>query len=238
MGSIVTYHGALICHGRFVSEAVGEAAYRANNPNSSYATALEGAKSDAIGRCCKDLSMFSELWDKAWLDQFVRTKCETYTGRKKNRDGQWEDAKLWRRKDHATRKPPEDLDLMSGAGGREPDAPSAPASSPAATQPDAGGAGSDQAGAGAPTSDTGEAANPEGYAAVAAQFKRLKYTRGGVRVWLKNHFGQESVEALTADQAAAAIALLGMLVPGVEPVDTPMYQRVLERLRAEGKVRS
>jgi len=40
--SMVFYHGSLFVNGQFVSEAIGEQQYHKNNPNMSYATALEG----------------------------------------------------------------------------------------------------------------------------------------------------------------------------------------------------
>lgn len=50
---------ALICHGRFVSQARGEQAFF--DPE-GLATAAEGCKSNALMRCCKDLGIASELW--------------------------------------------------------------------------------------------------------------------------------------------------------------------------------
>src|SRR5678816_3824301 len=68
--NIVAYHGALYCLGRFVAEAVGECFYRDNNPNMSYASCVEGAKTDALGRCCKDLGIGTEMWDANWREQW------------------------------------------------------------------------------------------------------------------------------------------------------------------------
>lgn len=64
----VVFHGGLYVLGRFVAEAFGEQDYFENNYNQSWATALESAKSDALTRCCKDLGMFSELWEKRFLE--------------------------------------------------------------------------------------------------------------------------------------------------------------------------
>jgi len=66
MGNIVVYHGALFCLGRFVAEAVGECFYREGNSNMSYASCVEGAKTDALSRCCKDLGVATEMWDANW----------------------------------------------------------------------------------------------------------------------------------------------------------------------------
>jgi hypothetical protein len=77
--------GALFVGGRFVAEAVGEHAYLPSNRNSNYGTALESAKTNCLSRCCKDLGMFSELWDpkflRVWRDQHaVQAWCEGQPG--------------------------------------------------------------------------------------------------------------------------------------------------------------
>lgn len=70
---IVLYQGALYVLGRFVSEAVGECAQRGVI---SYASALEGARTDCLTRCCKDLGVASELWDKTWRDAWQAQYAE------------------------------------------------------------------------------------------------------------------------------------------------------------------
>lgn len=52
---------ALICNGRFVSQARGEQDYF---DITGLPTASEGCKSNALMRCCKDLGIASELWYK------------------------------------------------------------------------------------------------------------------------------------------------------------------------------
>ncbi len=64
----VVFHGGLYVLGRFVAESFGEQDYYESNANQSWATALESAKSDCLTRCCKDLGMFSELWEKRFLE--------------------------------------------------------------------------------------------------------------------------------------------------------------------------
>lgn len=77
----------------FVSTARGEQEYF--DPN-GVATATEGAKSNALMRCCKDLGIASELWDPRFIRTFRAKHCvevwveDAKTGRKR---------KLWRRKD-------------------------------------------------------------------------------------------------------------------------------------------
>ncbi|PWN25188.1 mitochondrial genome maintenance MGM101, partial [Jaminaea rosea] len=90
---IVSREWVLVCLGRFVSTARGEQEYF--DPN-GVATATEGAKSNALMRCCKDLGIASELWDPRFIRTFRAKHCvevwveDAKTGRKR---------KLWRRKD-------------------------------------------------------------------------------------------------------------------------------------------
>ena len=93
----VFFDGVLFINGSFIAQAIGENQYHPNNPMDSWAVALEGAKSDSLKRCCKDLGLFKELWDgkfvKDWLDKNaiqVWTKNPTKQGDKPK--------PLWRRK--------------------------------------------------------------------------------------------------------------------------------------------
>lgn len=78
---------------RFVSTARGEQDYF---DSAGVATATEGAKSNALMRCCKDLGIAHELWSPRFIRSFKSRYCvEVFvdnltTGKKK---------KLWRRKD-------------------------------------------------------------------------------------------------------------------------------------------
>jgi hypothetical protein len=49
--------------------AWGEQAYHANNKQMTYGDALEGAKSNAIVRCGKELGIARELWRRAYLEE-------------------------------------------------------------------------------------------------------------------------------------------------------------------------
>ncbi|EPQ28163.1 uncharacterized protein PFL1_04490 [Pseudozyma flocculosa PF-1] len=89
---IVSREWVLICNGRFVATARGEQEFF---KPSGVPTASEGAKSNALMRCCKDLGVASELWDPRFIRQFrkkhcVEVWCSDTSGKKK---------KLWRRKD-------------------------------------------------------------------------------------------------------------------------------------------
>lgn len=73
---------ALYCRGVYVSEAPGECDYHPSNSRMSYATALEAAKSNALVRCCKDLGIASECWDRRFTEAFKAEHCV-------RRDGKW-----------------------------------------------------------------------------------------------------------------------------------------------------
>ncbi|KAI3629208.1 hypothetical protein CBS9595_000280 [Malassezia furfur] len=89
---IVSREWALVCLGRFVSTARGEQEFF--RP-SGVSTASEGAKSNALMRCCKDLGIASELWDPRFVRQFKAKHCvEVWAA---GSDGK--KRKLWRRKD-------------------------------------------------------------------------------------------------------------------------------------------
>lgn len=89
---IVSREWVLICQGRFVATARGEQEFF---KPSGVPTASEGAKSNALMRCCKDLGISSELWDPRFIRQFRKKHCvevwaQDTAGKKK---------KLWRRRD-------------------------------------------------------------------------------------------------------------------------------------------
>jgi hypothetical protein len=100
---IQSFH--MIVRERFAGSAWGEQDFVSSNDNVSEATALEGTKSNALVRCCKDLGIGSECWDKPWAEAWktrmaVRAWCEPVPNSRPARAG----AKgkfLWRRKDSA-----------------------------------------------------------------------------------------------------------------------------------------
>ncbi|KAJ2439966.1 hypothetical protein GGF42_007783 [Coemansia sp. RSA 2424] len=71
-GRTLSREYALICLGRFISQARGEQDFF---DESGLATATEGCKSNALVRCCKDLGVASELWDPAFITQFKAKRC-------------------------------------------------------------------------------------------------------------------------------------------------------------------
>lgn len=208
MGNVVVWDGVLMALGRVVATGLGECAYRANNGNMSYASCWEGAKTDAIGRACKDLGMAWELWDPKWRKDFLAKYAEQYDGEKWDGRAQRKvPAKLWRLK---SGKKASAEDQARGAGGVAPEPHIAPG-------------------------DDGTAASEAETKAVRDRMKELKHTRASAERWLTSLFGVATVAALSKDQAASALALL--LAQGQDDNDEA-YGKVFERLKAEGKVRA
>ncbi|KAJ2676701.1 hypothetical protein GGI25_003453 [Coemansia spiralis] len=71
-GRTLSREYALVCLGRFISQARGEQDFF---DEGSLATATEGCKSNALVRCCKDLGIASELWDPAFVSEFKANYC-------------------------------------------------------------------------------------------------------------------------------------------------------------------
>jgi hypothetical protein len=99
IGDTVCYEGSLYVCGRFIAHAIGEQKYISSNKNTSYATATEGAKSDCIVRCCKDLGISTELWSPSFIRQWIKDYA-VKVWVKNIGGGQGPASKqLWRRKD-------------------------------------------------------------------------------------------------------------------------------------------
>ncbi|KAH6894448.1 mitochondrial genome maintenance MGM101-domain-containing protein [Thelonectria olida] len=83
---VVTREYALIINGFFVSQALGVNNYFSTE---SIPQAVEGAKSNALMRCCKDLGIASELWDPAFIrwfnEKFITSKWIEHVNTKKKR---------------------------------------------------------------------------------------------------------------------------------------------------------
>ncbi|PFH61635.1 hypothetical protein XA68_16810 [Ophiocordyceps unilateralis] len=71
--AVVTREYALIANGRFVSQAQGENTFFNADQLPS---AVEGCKSNALTRCCKDLGIGSELWDPQYVRWFKKNHME------------------------------------------------------------------------------------------------------------------------------------------------------------------
>jgi len=64
--------GVLMARGCYMATAVGEAELHTDNPLQSWASVFESAKSDCITRCCKDISIASELWQPEFTRNWVK----------------------------------------------------------------------------------------------------------------------------------------------------------------------
>lgn len=127
-GSICQQY-ALFCHGQFVSQAWGDQLYDDSTAShKSLASALEGVKSNALMRCCKDLGVASELWDPSFILKWKAEHCvEVWavhykTGQRK---------KLYRRRDRPAFEYPysEEKAAAQQATGKSSSASSASSSS-------------------------------------------------------------------------------------------------------------
>lgn len=96
-GSIMVYHGAMYANGAFFSESYGENDYYEGGKMSKY-SAMEGAKSNCLVRCCKDLGMFSEMWDHRFGEEWKNIYATQVWCKNKGNKGPSQKP-LWRRKD-------------------------------------------------------------------------------------------------------------------------------------------
>jgi hypothetical protein len=260
MGNIVIYHGALYALGRFVGEAVGECFYRENNANMSYASCVEGARTDCIGRIAKDLGYGAEMWDGNWREQWKAKYATSYQDR--------EGKTRWKLKQRVSNP----HDLMAGAGGVAPPAetksPSPSSPPPAEREPSSTsgvapvGVGIASPGSAAPSaasaapasspsaeppteSPTAPAAAPSGSSDLASDqakadvrgvIKALTWTKAFIRLTFRQWFGDavgtapNPIEALTQAQAEAGYLLLKMY-------GGDGYDALVAELRAQGRIR-
>jgi len=104
ISNIVYWQISLHIGGAFASVAIGEQEFYISDsgrPNMTFATAAESAKSNAMMRCCKDLGVASELWDKAYIVKWQELNaahvwCEGVAPKIKGKK-----KLLWRRNDRA-----------------------------------------------------------------------------------------------------------------------------------------
>lgn len=92
-GSIVCLRARLYISGNFISEAIGE--QQIVSSRMTYASACEAAKSDALTRCAKDLSIGWECWDKRWTEAWRNKYCVRVACKDRGEDTKY----MWRRKD-------------------------------------------------------------------------------------------------------------------------------------------
>jgi hypothetical protein len=95
----IFFDGALMIRGVFASRSVGESMYNETNPNQSWASALEAAKSDTIVRCCKDLGIASEVHQPAFVRAWQKKNAVKVFVKKEKANGVEGTDIAWRRKD-------------------------------------------------------------------------------------------------------------------------------------------
>ena len=92
-GELVIFHGVLIILGRFVSEKIGGCMYFPSNRGMTYADAYEGAITECLSRCCKEIVPSVEvLWRKGWREEWTAKYAEQYFDQREGKN-------QWRRKD-------------------------------------------------------------------------------------------------------------------------------------------
>ncbi|KAM0277621.1 hypothetical protein ACHAQH_005649 [Verticillium albo-atrum] len=69
----VTREYALVAQGRFIAQAQGENQFFSAE---ALPAAVEGCKSNALMRCCKDIGVASELWDPVFIRGFQKQYAE------------------------------------------------------------------------------------------------------------------------------------------------------------------
>ena len=74
------YDGSLWIHGKFAARAIGGCKWRPKNAAMAKSDAIEGAKTDCLHRCCKDLGICTEVWDMEWRAEWLAEFAEPYTG--------------------------------------------------------------------------------------------------------------------------------------------------------------
>ncbi len=95
IGTQMSHTWALFVNGKFAGQARGGQAYFGGK-GMTYDDAAESCKSNALVRCCKDLTMFSKCWDRAFVSQWLpewAEELEVWIPK----DGTWKT--LWKRKD-------------------------------------------------------------------------------------------------------------------------------------------
>ena len=81
-----------------VAYAVGEQQYHEGNRDQTYGDALEATVASALRRCGKRLGVGLELWDRRWIQDFVREHAIKVKVQV-TRDGRTDIKYQWRRKD-------------------------------------------------------------------------------------------------------------------------------------------
>lgn len=233
-GELVVFYGALFALGRFVGEAGGQCVYWPKNRGMTYADALEGAKTDCITRCCKDLGIAKELWDPGWRTQWqakyarkVMKKSKEWNARAQKEE--WVDKEVWERKGReqklsSTPSVPTAADSSTGS-------PASAVSSPSVAAPAAE---SSSAPPVPSSADAGEVPDDDQMDSLRETVKALKWKAQFCKTWFTNRFGVWPPESLTKRQLETAFYLLAAWR---EPDGGDLYKAALDKAKGEGRCR-
>ena len=75
IGNVICREYALYIKGKYAASAIGEQAYIESNAMMTWSDACEATKSNVIMRCCKDLGIGLEMWDKKFVEKFKAEFC-------------------------------------------------------------------------------------------------------------------------------------------------------------------
>jgi hypothetical protein len=88
----------LFVGGVYVAEAIASRDYQPTNARMDLSDVAEAIKSDALRRCCKDLGIATECWNKRWTEKWKHEHAVQVVAQVWKK-GQQVNAKVWRRKD-------------------------------------------------------------------------------------------------------------------------------------------
>jgi len=72
------YDGSLWIYGTYVSRTIGGCRWHPTNKRMTKSGAIEGARSDCLRRCAKDISVGQDCWKPAWIREFIADYAEPY----------------------------------------------------------------------------------------------------------------------------------------------------------------
>lgn len=73
-GNRVYVEAMLIIRGAFCAEAVGDMDYYPSNNQQNYGDAVEGAKTAALRRCCKEIGIGLQAWKRDWCEAWWKRR--------------------------------------------------------------------------------------------------------------------------------------------------------------------
>jgi hypothetical protein len=77
--NLVVWGFYLVVNGKLMGYAMGEQEYKPSNPQMTYVSACEAAKSNALMRLCKGIGITLELWKPSFIRDFKDKNCYSYT---------------------------------------------------------------------------------------------------------------------------------------------------------------